>query len=208
MLEDVKKDVCDLRQNEIRQKINLRSQDKHQTPVNKRITANLEKEIHFLKTEIETKNEIIKNFIKNDPHRDENNNVPQDGQIRVFTHISNDSDTNLINTVNRNIDEQLIAIREEKHKQYLQNTSRKSSSQENTVIETNEKNDRDKTNEQPNDTHNKIKNGEVNDRDNQCCSPSGTCAIVGDSMINGIHEKRLSQKFGNVKVFHFSGATI
>ena len=63
--------------------------------------------IHFLKTEIETKNEIIKDFIKYDPHRDENNNVPQDGQIRVFTHISNDSETNLINTVNRNIDEQL-----------------------------------------------------------------------------------------------------
>ena len=34
------------------------------------------------------------------------------------------------------------------------------------------------------------------------------CAIVGDSMINGIDEKRLSQKFGNVKVFHFSVARI
>ena len=135
LLEDIKKDMCDLIQNEIRQKINLYSQDEHQTLVDKRIIANLEKEIHFLKTEIETKNEIIKNFIKNDPHRDENNNVPQDGQIRVFTHISNDSDTNLINTVNRNIDEQLKAIREEKHKQYLQNTSRKSLSQENIVIE-------------------------------------------------------------------------
>ena len=134
MLEDVKKDVCDLIQNEIRREINLYSQDEHQTHVDKRIIANLEKEIHFLKTEIETKNEI-KNFIKNDPHRDENNYVPQDGQIRVFTHISNDSDTNLINTVNRNIDEQLKAIREEKHKQYLQNTSRKSLSQENIVIE-------------------------------------------------------------------------
>ena len=86
MLEDKKKYVCDHIQNEIRQKINLYSQDEHQTLVDKRIIANLEKEIHFLKTEIETKNEI-KNFIKNDPHRDENNNVPQDGQIRVFTHI-------------------------------------------------------------------------------------------------------------------------
>ena len=141
MLKDKKKDVCHLIQNEIRQKINLYSQDEHQTLVDKRIIANLEKEIHFLKTEIETKNEIIKNFTKNDPHKDENNNVPQDGQIRVFTHISNDSDTNLINTVNRNIDEQLKAIREEKHKQYLQNTPRKSPSQENIVIETNEKND-------------------------------------------------------------------
>ena len=107
LIKDIKKDVCDLIQNEIRQKINLYSQDEHQTLVDKRIIANLEKEIHFLKTEIETKNEIIQNFIKNDPHRDENNNVPQDGQIRVFTHISNDSETNLINTVNRNIDEQL-----------------------------------------------------------------------------------------------------
>ena len=71
LLEDIKKDMCDLIQNEIRQKINLYSQDEHQTLVDKRIIANLEKEIHFLKTEIETKNEIIKNFIKNDPHRDE-----------------------------------------------------------------------------------------------------------------------------------------
>ena len=105
--------------------------------------------------------------------------------------------------MNRNIDEQLKAIREEKHKQYLQNTPRKSPSQENIVIETNEKNDRDKTNEQPNDTHNKITNSDINDRDNQCCWPSATCAIVGDSMINRIDKKRLSQKFGNVKVFHF-----
>ena len=160
--------------------------------------ANLEKEIHFLKTEIETKNEIIKNFIKNDPHRDENNHV----------HISNNSDTNLINNVNRNIEEQLKAIREQKHKQYLLNNSRESPSQENIVIETNQNNNRDKTNEQPKDTHNKITNSDINDRDNQRCWPSGTCAVVGDSMINEIDEKRLSQKFGNINVFHFSGTRI
>ena len=136
LLEDVNKDMCDLIQNEIRQKIDLYSQDQHQ-----RIIANLEKDIHFLKTEIETKNETIKNFIKNDPHRDENNYVPQNGQIRVFTQISNDSDTNLINNVKRNIDEQLKAIGEEKHKQHLLNNSRKSPSEENIVIETNEKSD-------------------------------------------------------------------
>ena len=65
--------------------------------------ANLEKEIHFLDIEIETKNEIVKNFIKNDSHRDENNKVSQDEQIRVFRRISNDSDANVINTLNRNI---------------------------------------------------------------------------------------------------------
>ena len=46
------------------------------TLVDKTIITNLVKEIHFLKTEIETKNEIIKNFIKNDSHRDENYNMP------------------------------------------------------------------------------------------------------------------------------------
>ena len=93
--------------------------------------------------------------------------------------MSSDSDTNEINTVNRNIDEQLKAIREEKHKEYLQNTSRKSPLQENIVIETNEKNDRDKTNEQPNDTHdkNEVKK-EQDEKDNQLCWPSGTCAVV------------------------------
>ena len=222
--------MCNFIQNEIRQKINLYSLDEHQTLVDKRIIGNVEKEIHFLKTEIETKNEIIKNFIKNDSHRNENNNVPQDGQIwesdeheyersksdpistcdtyaAYDTRISSDSNTNEINTVNRNIDEQLKAIREENHKEYLQNTSRKSPSQENIVIETNEKNDRD--NEQPNDTHdnNEVKS-EQDERDNQFRWPSGTCTIVGDSMVNGIDEKRLSQKYGNVKVFHFSGARI
>ena len=37
--------------------------------------------------------------------------------------------------------------------------------------------------------------------------PSGTCAIVGDSMINDIDEKKL-EEHGNVKVFYFSGARI
>ena len=58
-----------------KKKINPYSQDEHQTLVDKRIIPNLEKEINFLKTKIETKNEIIKNFIKNDSHRDENFNV-------------------------------------------------------------------------------------------------------------------------------------
>ena len=44
--------------------------------------VNLEKEIHFLKTQIETKNEykISSKMIL----RDENNNVPQHGRIRAF----------------------------------------------------------------------------------------------------------------------------
>ena len=38
--------------------------------------------------------------------------------------------------------------------------------------------------------------------------PSGTCVIVGDSMVNGYDEKRLSKKHGNLKAFHFSGKRI
>ena len=110
--------------------------------------------------------------------------------------------------MNRNIDEQLKAITEEKHKEYLQNTSHNSPSQENIVIETNEKNDWHKTNEQPNDTHNKIVKNKQDERDNHSCWSSGTCAIVGVSMTNGIDEKRLSQKYGSLKIFHFSGARI
>ena len=74
-------------------------------------------------------------------------------------------------------------------------------------METNEKNDRDKTNEQPNNTHdkNEVKN-EQDEKVNQSCWPSGTCVIVGDSMVNGINQKRLSQKYGNVKPFHFQSA--
>ena len=57
-------------------KINLYNQHEHQTFVDKKIIANLEKEIHFLKIEFETKNEITKKIIKNDPDRYENSNVP------------------------------------------------------------------------------------------------------------------------------------
>ena len=161
--------MCDFIQNEIRQKINLYSQDEHQTLVDKRIIANIEKEIHFLKIEIETKNEIIKYFIKNDSHRDENDNVPQNWQIWEFTHISSDSDTNEINTVNRNIYEHLRTIREEKHEEYLKKTL-SNLRHKKIVIETDEKNDRYKTNEQPNDTHdkNEIKSKQ-DERENQFC---------------------------------------
>ena len=93
--------------------------------------------------------------------------------------------------VNRNIGKQLKAIRERKHKEYLQSTCRKSLSQEN-IVETNEKNDWDKTNGQPNDTRKKIElKNEQDERDNESCWPSGTCAMVGDSMVNGIHAKNM-----------------
>ena len=38
--------------------------------------------------------------------------------------------------------------------------------------------------------------------------PSNTTVIAGDSILNGIHEERLSGKYGAVKVRNFLGATI
>ena len=38
--------------------------------------------------------------------------------------------------------------------------------------------------------------------------PSGTVTIIGDWIVNGIDEKRLSMNNHIVKVFHFSRATI
>ena len=45
-------------------------------------------------------------------------------------------------------------------------------------------------------------------RNNRSPWPSGIYANFGDSMVNGTDEKWLSQKHGNVKVFHFSGVRI
>ena len=101
----------------------------------------------------------------------------------------------------RNIDDQLKTIREEKHKEYLHNADCKSPLLENNKNNKNQKQcdnlqDRNVDKKQPKETN------------NNSLWPSGTCVIVGDSMVNGIDEKRLSKKHGNVKVFHFSGARI
>ena len=98
------------------------------------------------------------------------------------------------------IDDQLKIIRKEKHQEYLLNTGCKSPSSENTKNNKNTK--------QFSDQQAKKENiNEAEETNKEFHWPSGTCAIVGDSMVNGIDEKRL-QKHGNVKVFYFSGARI
>ena len=72
-----------------------------------------------------------------------------------------------------------------KHKEYLHNAGRKSPKQCNNFQ------DRNVDKNQPKET------------DDNFLWPLGTCVIVGDSMVNGTDEKRLSKKHGNVKVFHF-----
>ena len=111
-------------------------------------------------------------------------------------------DVNTVNTEisNMSTDDQLKMINEEKHQEYLLNTGCKSPSSENYKINENTKqfSDPQARKENINET------AETNKESNWS---SGTCAIVNDSMVNGIDEKKL-QKHGNVKVFYFSSARI
>ena len=184
------------------------------------IIATLEKQIEILKTESCSKNEIINKFLNNNTQKNNNDNM--EGEIWDFGDTCNTSDSHSVSSTvksrdslakfskinvishelsKRNIDDQLKTMREEKHKEYLHNAGCKSPLLENNKSNENQKQcdnlqDRNVDKKQPKETN------------NNSLWPSGTCVIVGDSMVNGIDEKRLSKKHGNVKVFHFSGARI
>ena len=101
---------------------------------------------------------------------------------------------------NMSIEDQLKMIREEKYQECLLNTGLKLPSLESTK---NNKNTKQFSDLQVRKEH----LNETAETDKEFHRPSGTCAIVGDSMINGIDEKKL-QRHGNVKVFYFSDARI
>ena len=113
------------------------------------------------------------------------------------------SEINIISheTSKRNIDDQLKTIREEKPKEYLRNAGCKSPLLKNNKNNENQKQcanlqEKNRDKKQPKETN------------NNSLWPSGTCDIVGDSVVNDIDEKQLSKKHGNIKDFHFSGARI
>ena len=92
---------------------------------------------------------------------------------------------------NMRIDDQSNMIREEKHQEYLQNTGFKSPSLENTKNNENTKHFSDPQASKENINKTAETNKEFHWQ-------PGTCAIVSDSMVNGIDEIK-SQKHGNVK---------
>ena len=49
LLHEIKNDIRDFIQNEVKQKINLHNQKMYQTVVDKKLITNLEREIEFLK---------------------------------------------------------------------------------------------------------------------------------------------------------------
>ena len=109
---------------------------------------------------------------------------------------------NTVNTeiANMSIDDQLKMIREGKHQEHLLNTGCKSPSLENIKNNENKKQFSDPQARKENTNKTAETNIEFH-------WPSGTCAIVGDPMVNGINKKKL-QKHGSVKVFYFSVARI
>ena len=108
------------------------------------------------------------------------------------------SEINIISheLLKRKIDDQLKTIREENHKEYLHNVGCKSPLLEN-----------NKNNENPKQCHNlqdrNVYKKQPKETNNTSLWASGTCAIVGDSMGNGIGEKRLSKKHETLKFFTF-----
>ena len=197
----------------------MHNQEEYQTVVDKKLITNLEREIEFLKSEISIKNEIIKKLLNNDIRQNKNCNMVGETWDFDVTHETSDSESTVsisnsedtivksrdVNTLNtkssgKSIDDQLKIIRKEKHQEYLLNTGCKSPSSENTKNNKNTKQFSDQQAKKEN-----INKAEETNKEFHW--PSGTCAVVGDSMVNGIDEKRL-QKHGNVKVFYFSGARI
>ena len=203
LLPEIKNDIRDFTQNEVKQKTNLHNQEEYQTVVDKKLITNLEREIEFLKSKISTKNEIIKKLLNNDIHQNKSCNmvgetwdfdVPHEtSDSESMCNISNAEDSIVdsrdVNTVktkisSMSIDDQLKMIREEKHQEYLLNTGCKSSSSE--------KNKNNKNRKQFSDPQARKENiSEAAESNKDFHWPSGTCAIVGDSTVNGIDEKKL-----------------
>ena len=74
-IRDIKNDVSEFIENEIKQKLDLHNKEEYKTLADKRIIATLEKEIEFLKTEICSKNEIINKFLTNNTQKKNTDNM-------------------------------------------------------------------------------------------------------------------------------------
>ena len=125
-----------------------------------------------------------------------------DNQSTCSTSNSKDSivksrDVSTVNAeiINMSVDDQLKMIREEKHQEYLLNTGSKIPSLENTQNNENTK--------QFGDPQARKENlNETAETSKEFHWPSGTCVIVGDSMINGIDERNY-RNMAMLKFFTF-----
>ena len=112
--QDIKNDVNEFIENEIKQKLVLHNKEEYQTLVNKRIIATLEKEIEFFKTEICSKNEVINKFLNNNTQKNNKDNM--EGQIWNFGDTGNTSDSHSVCSTVKSRDS-LVQFSEIKHHQ-------------------------------------------------------------------------------------------
>ena len=91
LLPEIKIDINDFIQNEVKRKINLLNQEEYQTVVDKKLITNLERGIEFLKSEISTKNEIIKKLLNNDIRQNKSCNMVGETWDFDITHKTSDS---------------------------------------------------------------------------------------------------------------------
>ena len=96
LLRDIKNDVAEFIENEIKQKLDLHNKEEYKILVDKRIIATLEKEIEFLKTEICSENEIINKFLNNNTQKNNNDNM--EGEIWDFGDTCNTSDSHSVSS--------------------------------------------------------------------------------------------------------------
>ena len=94
LLRDIKNDVSEFIENEIKQNLDQHNKEEYKTLVDKIIIATLEKQIEFLKTEICSKNEIINKFLNNNTQKNNNDNM--EGEIWDFGDTCNTSDSHSV----------------------------------------------------------------------------------------------------------------
>ena len=93
LLPQIKNDIRDFMQNEVKQKINLHNQEEYQTVVDKKLITNLEREIEFLKSKVSTKNETIKKLLNNDIHQNKSCNMVGETWDFDVTHETSNSES-------------------------------------------------------------------------------------------------------------------
>ena len=218
---NIKDDIEKIVRNEMKAQFLL--QEEHQNSVIEKVTIeNLENEICYLKKELEMKNKIIETVFSRTSGNGSPNDFDEDSIFFENSVISKEpvdmEKANKNNSIQDNnlrkcmcdIDDQLTSIRKHKHKMFLELQQNKTNNTNHDIVDF-------KIATSINNTQDEmiISSTYYDDIPNNEKWKPNTTLIVGDSMIAGIDEKRISgsddeknHKKRNVKVRMFEGAKI
>jgi len=198
-------------------------QEEHQNSVIEKVTIeNLENEICYLKKELEMKNKIIETIFSRTSGSGSPNDFDEDSILfdnsvisKELVNMEKADKTNIIQDNNLrkcmcDIDDQLTSIRKHKHKMFLELQQNETNNTNHDIVDF-------KIATSINNTQDEmiISSTYYDDIPNNEKWKPNTTLIVGDSMIAGIDEKRISgsddeknHKKRNVKVRMFEGGKI